>query len=150
MHKIQWDNSRCRGCYIRVDLTLIFAVEGRDISRVSAANTILQSFMTSSYVSICSLLTSFFFLSSLFFPSSYGSSSSSSSCSSLMLVDYFFTDVDECTASTSVCGIHFNGINTLGSYRCEYKYSGESCHGKKSTYHVFLFVAAQLNSFEAR
>ena len=149
MHKIQWDNSRCRGCYIRVDLTLKFVVEARDISRVSAANTIWQSFITSSYVSICSLLTSFFFLSSLFFPSSYGLTSSSS-CSSLMLVDCFFTDVDECTASTSVCGIHFKCINTLGSYRCEYKYSRESCQGKKSTNHVFLFVVAQLNSFEAR
>ncbi|XP_015776540.1 PREDICTED: uncharacterized protein LOC107354562 [Acropora digitifera] len=38
-------------------------------------------------------------------------------------------DVDECTASTPVYGIHFNCINTLGSYRCEYKYSGESCQG---------------------
>ena len=139
MHKIQWDNSRCRGSYIRVDLTLNFAVEARDISRVSAANTIWESFMTSSYVSICSLLTSFFFFSSLFFPSICGSSSSSS-CSSLMLVDYFFTDVDECTASTFVCGIHFNCINTPGTYRCEYKYSGESCQGKKSTYHVSSYL----------
>ncbi|XP_015765687.1 PREDICTED: intelectin-2-like [Acropora digitifera] len=35
-------------------------------------------------------------------------------------------DVDECTASTPVCGIHFNCINTLGSYRCEYNHS---CQG---------------------
>ncbi|XP_067047482.1 uncharacterized protein [Acropora muricata] len=38
-------------------------------------------------------------------------------------------DVDECTASTPVCGMNFSCINTLGSYRCEDKYSGESCQG---------------------
>ncbi|XP_044165219.1 uncharacterized protein LOC122949139 isoform X3 [Acropora millepora] len=36
-------------------------------------------------------------------------------------------DVNECTSPTPVCGIHFNCINTLGSYRCEYNYRGESC-----------------------
>ncbi|XP_015762656.1 PREDICTED: uncharacterized protein LOC107341708 [Acropora digitifera] len=38
-------------------------------------------------------------------------------------------DVNECTSPTPVCGIHFNCINTLGSYRCEYNYRGESCQG---------------------
>ncbi|XP_067047552.1 uncharacterized protein [Acropora muricata] len=36
-------------------------------------------------------------------------------------------DVDECTASTPVCGLHFNCTNTLGSYRCEYNHS--CCQG---------------------
>ncbi|XP_067047421.1 uncharacterized protein [Acropora muricata] len=36
-------------------------------------------------------------------------------------------DVDECTASTPVCGLHFNCTNTLSSYRCECNHS--SCQG---------------------
>ncbi|XP_074606750.1 uncharacterized protein LOC141859780 [Acropora palmata] len=36
-------------------------------------------------------------------------------------------DVDQCTASTPVCGLHFNCTNTLGSYRCEYDHS--CCQG---------------------
>ncbi|XP_074606984.1 uncharacterized protein LOC141859978 [Acropora palmata] len=35
-------------------------------------------------------------------------------------------DVDECTSSTPVCSIHFNCINTLGSYRCDHNHS---CQG---------------------
>ncbi|XP_044171176.1 uncharacterized protein LOC122955498 [Acropora millepora] len=35
-------------------------------------------------------------------------------------------DVDECTSSTPVCSIHFNCINTLGSYRCD---PNHSCQG---------------------
>ena len=53
-------------------------------------------------------------------------------CSSLMFVDSFLTDIDECTASTPVCGIHFDCFNTLGSYRCQYNSSREGCQGKKS------------------
>ena len=78
-----------------------------------------------------------------FFFSSFSSSVFCSSCSpycylcSSIFVDSFLSDVDECTASTPVCDIHFNCINTLGSYRCEYNHS---CQGKKSVYHVFIFV----------
>ncbi|XP_015776542.1 PREDICTED: intelectin-like protein [Acropora digitifera] len=36
-------------------------------------------------------------------------------------------DVDECTASTPVCGLQFNCNNTLGSYRCKYNHS--CCQG---------------------
>ena len=68
-----------------------------------------------------------------------------------IFVDSFLADVNECTSSTPVCGIHFNCINTLGSYRCEYNYRGESCQGKKSmNYLFFIFLIGQLNSFEAR
>ena len=79
-----------------------------------------------------------------FFPSSC--SPNCNSCSSIF-VDSFPADVDECTASTPVCGIHFNCINTLGSYRCEYNHS---CQGKKLMYHVFIFVKAELNPFGAK
>ena len=69
---------------------------------------------------------------------------SSSSCSlyscSSIFVDSFLADVDECTASSPVCGIHFNCINTLGSYRCEYNHS---CQGKKSGHDVFIFLMAK-------
>ncbi|XP_067047500.1 uncharacterized protein [Acropora muricata] len=38
-------------------------------------------------------------------------------------------DIDECTASTPVCDIHFKCFNTRGSYRCQYNSSRESCQG---------------------
>ncbi|XP_044175569.1 uncharacterized protein LOC122958690 [Acropora millepora] len=38
-------------------------------------------------------------------------------------------DIDECTASTPVCGIHFKCFNTLGSYRCQNNSSREGCQG---------------------
>ena len=65
-------------------------------------------------------------------------------CFSSIFIDSSFAEVDECTASTPVCGIHFNCINTLDSYRCEYNHS---CQGKKSVYHVFIFLMAKLNPF---
>ena len=82
-------------------------------------------------LSICSLLSSFFFSSSLFSslsPFCYA-------CSSIF-VNFFLADVDECTSSTPVCGIHFNCINTLGSYRCDHNHS---CQGKKSMNYLFSF-----------
>ena len=60
-------------------------------------------------------------------------------CFSSIFVDSFLADVNECTSPTPVCGIHFNCINTLGSYRCEYNYRGESCQSKKSMNYLFLY-----------
>ena len=69
-----------------------------------------------------SLLSSSSILSSFF-------SSSVSSSLFLLLIHrlfYFlfvislFADVDECTASTPVRGVHFNCTNTMGYYQCEY------------------------------
>ena len=88
-----------------------------------------------------------------FFFSAFSSSVFSSSCSpycyccSSIFVESFLADVDECTASTPICGIYFNCINTLGSYRCEYNSSRESCQGKKSMYQVFIFVMVKLNPY---
>ena len=62
----------------------------------------------------------------------------------------FLEDVDECTSSTPVCGIRFSCANTLGSFRCECKASGKSCQGKKSIYHMFIFVMAQSNPLAER
>ena len=60
-------------------------------------------------------------------------------CFSSIFVDSFLADVNECTSPTPVCGIHFNCIDTLGSYRCEYNYRGESCQSKKSMNYLFLY-----------
>ncbi|XP_044171454.1 uncharacterized protein LOC122947110 [Acropora millepora] len=47
-------------------------------------------------------------------------------------------DVDECTASTPVCDLHFNCTNTLGCYRCEYNHS--CCQGNKSIHQLFILM----------
>ena len=116
----------------------------------SSSSFLSSSSSSSSYslpLSMCSLLSLFFFSS--FFSSPLFSSSCYPycySCSSIF-VDSFLADVDECTSSTPVCSIHFNCINTLGSYRCDHNHS---CQGRKAVNYLFLFLIGQLNSFEAR
>ena len=84
----------------------------------------------------------------------------------VLFVISFFADVDECTASTPVCGLQFNCNNTLGSYSCEYNHS--CCQGMKSIHQLFIlminlfprdlekpwerdwFVMTPLNPLEAR
>ena len=56
----------------------------------------------------------------------------------VLFVISFFADVDECTASTPVCGLQFNCNNTLGSYSCEYNHS--CCQGMKSIHQLFILM----------
>ena len=78
--------------------------------------------------------------SSLF--SFFFSSSCSSSCSwwPWKFVDFFYTDVNECTESTHNCRTHFFCVNTPGSFGCAYNYTRESCQGKKSVSHEFMDI----------
>ena len=46
-----------------------------------------------------------------------------------------FADIDECTASSPVCDVNANCINTRGSYLCSCKTgfsgNGKTCQGEK-------------------
>ena len=134
----EWD-----WCWVPLPLCPLFYVSSSTSSSTSSC-FFSVAFSCSSTLSMCSLLYSFYFSS--FFSSPFFSSSFSPYCYcfSSIFIDSSFADVDECTASTPVCGIHFNCINTLGSYRCEYNHS---CQGKRSVYHVFIFVMVKLNPF---
>ena len=50
-----------------------------------------------------------------------------------ILLCYFYSDVDECTASSPVCDVNAQCLNTRGSYscRCKVGYSGrgKTCKG---------------------
>ena len=50
-----------------------------------------------------------------------------------ILLCYFYSDVDECTASSPVCDVNAQCSNTRGSYSCRckvgYSGSGKTCKG---------------------
>ena len=51
---------------------------------------------------------------------------------------FFFSDVDECTASSLVCDVNANCNNTQGSYHCSCKpgFTGDgiTCQGENDNY----------------
>ena len=58
-----------------------------------------------------------------------------------MVIDYFYSDVNECNASISACHVNATCQNTLGSYICICESgltgNGKICIGKM---HVFDLV----------
>ena len=140
--------SECDWCWVRLLLCPLFYVSSSSSSSSSSSFFSLFMFVFYFFMFIrvfttIIILFLFLLLLPLFFFFQSSCSPYCYSCSSIF-VDSFLADVDECTASSPVCGIHFNCINTLGSYRCEYNHS---CQGKKSVHHVFIFVMAKLNTF---
>ena len=121
------------------------AVSLTRVQSLLSSSSILSSFFSSSLSSLLFLLLNHRFCYFLF-------------------VISLVVDVDECTASTPVCVVHFNCTNALGSYLCEYNHS--CCQGKKSIHHLFIlminlvpralkkkrdwFVMTQLNPLEER
>ena len=55
-----------------------------------------------------------------------------------------FADVDECSASISVCDVNANCKNTRGSYRCfcnpGFTGNGKTCTGKRIRNNTVFFV----------
>ena len=59
-------------------------------------------------------------------------------CWSRLKLFLYVVDVDECTASSSVCHVNATCNNTLGSYQCTckpgYAWDGKTCRGKTTRF----------------
>ena len=106
----------------------------------------MTSFLSFSICSSLNYIILLLLLLLLAFFSSSGSSSCSCYCCCFFFVDSFLTDIDECTAPTPVCGIHFKCFNIMAPTVANTTLAERAVWVVRNHW----FVMAQLNLFEAK